>query len=421
LLLLRASQYHRFLSDFGMRVLFVRPGPVPPPSDAQRDEFYHYPSELCGDILQHTWAKQPGDLSLPLTSGRYPKYTVGNFTYHLFLGGAGVSNVIAVKLKDLWFYVREGLRLSRKQKYDCVAVYGWTLTGFAALIVARLTRSKLVVSVPNIPENAYRFNPFGDTFGNPKGRLVARVARRFSDMMLHIVLRRADCVRLYYPDQLKAYPKLANVPTFVTHNFVTMSQIPVTGVSDGSVLLVGAPWYVKGVDILIKAFRTIEADFPGARLRVLGHYPGQDFKDLIGDSRQIEVLSARGHIETMKIMANCSILVLASRTEALGKVLLEAGAAGKPVIAPKVGGVPYYIQDGVNGLLFERENVADLAQQLCRLLSSPQLQAELGKNGMEIARSRYNEAEFGRKFLEAVELAVKGKQREPALTAADLR
>jgi len=404
-----------------MRLLYIHPGPVPPPKDPERDEAFHYPPPLYGDILLPVWARRPEEIREGLGEDSYPEYRVGRFTYHLLLSSARPYFSFRRKIAMFRFFVREGLRLSRARRYDCIIAYGWTLTGLAALVVARCTGSKLIIRIPNIPENAYRFNRFGEVFSAPNTSLVTRIARRASDLLLHIVLRRADCVYLYYPDQLKAYPKLANVPTFVMHSFVTMSQIPVTGVSDGSVLLVGAPWYVKGVDILIKAFGIIEADFPGARLRVLGHYPAQDFKDLIGDSRQIEVLSARGHIETMKIMANCSIFVLASRTDANPKVLYEARAAGKPVIAPKVGGVPYYVQDGVNGLLFEPENVADLARQLRRLLSSPELQAELGKNGMALVRSRYNETEFGRKFLEMVELTVKGKERESALAAADLR
>src|SRR6185369_15521459 len=119
--------------------------------------------------------------------------------------------------------------------------------------------------------NAYRYNRFGNSFAAPAQNLLTRFMRAASDFLLHFVARRADCLRLYYPTQLSAYPKLANAPAYVTHGFVPVSQIPVTGVRDGSVLLIGAPWYVKGVDLLIQAFRMIEAEFPGARLRVMGH------------------------------------------------------------------------------------------------------------------------------------------------------
>jgi glycosyltransferase involved in cell wall biosynthesis len=90
-------------------------------------------------------------------------------------------------------------------------------------------------------------------------------------------------------------------------------------------------------------------------------------------------------------------------------------AAGKPVVASRVGGIRHYVKDGVNGLLFERENVPALASQLRRLLSSPELRTRLGKKGQELARTQYDEITFGRKFLEMVELTVNGG---PSPTAA---
>ena len=51
------------------------------------------------------------------------------------------------------------------------------------------------------------------------------------------------------------------------------------------------------------------------------------------------------------MIANCSVVALASRTDAAPRVLFEAMAAGKPMVASRVGGIPYYVQDGVNELL----------------------------------------------------------------------
>lgn len=83
-------------------------------------------------------------------------------------------------------------------------------------------------------------------------------------------------------------------------------------------------------------------------------------------------------------------------------------AAGKPVIASRVGGVPHYVRDGETGLLFENENVEDLAEKLRALLRSPELQARLGQNGYRIARAQYTEAVWGRKMQELIELTVLG-------------
>jgi glycosyltransferase involved in cell wall biosynthesis len=391
------------------RLLYVLPGLVPPPGNRKADQFLHLPPALSGDILLPTWGKTAEEIAKAVEPGSYPEHRVGNFKYHLFLGGRYPLDSFRLKALTFWFFLRKGLRLSKQQKFDCIWVYGWTLTGLAGLLLARLTGSKLIVHIPGIPENAYQFNRYGDAYANPKRNLLTAIAKRISDLLLHVVLRNADCAHLLYSEQLNAYPKLGRVRRYITHSFVPVSQIPVTGVNDGSVLLVGAPWYVKGVDILIQAFRMIEAEFPATRLKLLGHYPGQDFQTWIGDSQQIEVMKARSHPEALEVIANCGIFVLASRTEALGRVLLEAMAAGKPVIAPKLGGIPHYVQEGVNGLLFERENVADLARQLRRLLISPELQARLGRNGQQLARTQYNETALGESILAMVQKTVSGE------------
>ena len=397
-----------------MRLLCVYPGLVPPPKNPQTDQAFYFPAPLSGDILLPTWAERPEEILDALGPGSYPEHRVGNFTYHLFLAGTPRQS-IGAKTAILRFFLREGLRLSKKQKFDCILCYGWMSTGIASVILARLTRTKLIVTVPGVPENAYRFNSYSNPYDDSRQSLSkpadlrTRLARRLSDFLLQLVVGRADCARLLYPDQLRAYPKLAKVSAYITHDFVPMSQIPESEGEDGSVLLVGAPWFVKGVDILIRAFRTVEAEFPNTKLRLLGHYPNEDFKDLIGDSRQIEVLKARNHPETMKVMANCSIYALASRTEAAPRVVLEAMAAGKPVIASRVGGVSHYVRDGVTGLLFEPEDVNGLARHMHTLLSSVELRSRFGEAGRALARTEYDEASLGRKICDMVERTVTGQ------------
>ena len=59
----------------------------------------------------------------------------------------------------------------------------------------------------------------------------------------------------------------------------------------------------------------------------------------------------------------------------MGRVLLEAMAAQKPIIVSAVGGTPFYVSDQENGLLFRSEDPADLAEKLVRLLTNPDLAA----------------------------------------------
>jgi glycosyltransferase involved in cell wall biosynthesis len=158
----------------------------------------------------------------------------------------------------------------------------------------------------------------------------------------------------------------------------------------------------------------VEAEFSHVRLQVLGHYPqGGKLQELAGDSKQIEILKARPHPEALRIIANAGVFVLASRTEGAGRVLVEAMAAGKPVIASRVGGIPEYVKDGVNGLLFEAGDVAGLAEKLRLMLSSPELRKRLGAKGYDLARNYYDEVAYGREFGKMIELAVLGVNSIP--------
>ena len=58
-------------------------------------------------------------------------------------------------------------------------------------------------------------------------------------------------------------------------------------------------------------------------------------------------------------MARCRVFVLPSRTEAMGRVLIEAMAMGKTCIASAVDGIPHYVRDEDTGLLFRSGDAAD--------------------------------------------------------------
>ena len=84
----------------------------------------------------------------------------------------------------------------------------------------------------------------------------------------------------------------------------------------------------------------------------------------------------------------------------MGRVLLEAMAAKKPIIASRAGGIPRFVRDGENGLLFESENVADLTEKIVRLVQDQPLQHRLGNGGHELLNAEFNEAAYVRYFRE---------------------
>jgi len=67
--------------------------------------------------------------------------------------------------------------------------------------------------------------------------------------------------------------------------------------------------------------------------------------------------------------------------EGLSRTSVEAMASGIPVIASRIGGLPYTVSDGITGLLFEPGDAADLARKIARLLDDPALRRQMGLAG----------------------------------------
>lgn len=85
--------------------------------------------------------------------------------------------------------------------------------------------------------------------------------------------------------------------------------------------------------------------------------------------------------ELPDLYAVCDVCMLTSRVEGFPNAVMEAMAAGKPVVAPAVGGIPELVQDGVTGRLIATRNPADYADAVARLLDHPGEAAAMGAAG----------------------------------------
>ena len=90
------------------------------------------------------------------------------------------------------------------------------------------------------------------------------------------------------------------------------------------------------------------------------------------------------------LMQMCDVVVLTSRDETFGLVLIEAMSVGTAVVGSRAGGVPEIIEEGRSGLLFEPENAQHLSEKLAALYLDPERTRALGAEGTRMAAEKFN-------------------------------
>ena len=149
---------------------------------------------------------------------------------------------------------------------------------------------------------------------------------------------------------------------------------------------------VKRQDLLIRGFAKIARRDPEPHLLLVGD--GPELKSLQGMAAALG-LASRVHFAGYQARPEhflhvMDIFALTSRLEGMPLVVLEAWAAGRPVIASSVGGVPKLITHGQTGLLFDSGDEAALTEAILRLLACPDDARRLGEAGRECVRSRFD-------------------------------
>ena len=156
------------------------------------------------------------------------------------------------------------------------------------------------------------------------------------------------------------------------------------------VLAIGRHVVQKGFDLLLRGMAKLSADPAFDHDLVLAgdgaeHASLRSLAGELGLAGRVVFPGRVDHAMAMRLFAGCSFFVLPSRHEPFGIVNLEAMAAGKAVVATRVGGVPEIVTDGVNGVLVPGEDAASLAAAVGRMAGDAALRDRLGRAGRERA------------------------------------
>lgn len=343
-------------------------------------------SSFDGEIL--TWATTSGELSK------------GRFRVHRY--ALPYEKPLWARLRYVTKLVGRALYLRwRKHRRLVVIAYDPFESGLTGLLMKWLTGAAFVCEVNGV---------YGDPATLVDMDDPDRAARRRRRMLRigSFVLRRSDAIKLLYPGQLVGFSVPEDhPPRYSFHDLVNGPRFEPRGLErEKTILLVGYPYLLKGVDVLLRAFSRLAEEFPDWRLELVGFQLEERAADEAADvAYPADRVSFPGPIppdDVATAMEKASIFVLPSRSEGMGRVLLEAAFTGCPRIASTAGGIPHVVEHEADGLLVEPGDVDDLERALRRLMGDSALRARLGRAARMRALEEFTIEEFMRHYRELV-------------------
>ena len=335
----------------------------------------------------------------------YQNYPIGGFVLRGIFIPESLRNIPMIRniLYSIFVIVKYFQYQFGGNRIDVVIACDPFKTGVLAFLIHKFSKAKYIIEVVGNPLKSFRYE-------SEKTSLRTKVKNRVVKLMAPFILNRAHGVKVLYKEQLAfANTFLRRDNVFCFHDFVPIHLFG-RGENKKYLLFIGHPWFLKGVDVVIKAFLKISANFPEHRLKIVGYCPDRRyFERLAGGCQRVEFHPPVPYDQTIELIKGCDVFVLPSRTEAMGRVLLEAMASGKPVVASDVDGIPSYVKNGYNGLLFRSEDVDDLADKLKMVLSDRGLSDTLARNAYDLVRKEYSEEQYLIKFTDMVRYVTRGR------------
>lgn len=180
------------------------------------------------------------------------------------------------------------------------------------------------------------------------------------------------------------------------------------------VIYLGRLSWIKGFDTLVPAFKAVVKKHPEAILVIAGGDDGfkKTINELIGRYQLDKSVLFTGMLaggEKIAALQDSNIFVMPSYSESFGMSVVEAMAAGKPVVVTKGVGISSYIVSAKAGIVVEK-NEAELSEAIISLLENAGMGKKMGENGKILVEGEFSEDKISKKFLEEYQSIINEKK-----------
>ena len=305
------------------------------------------------------------------------------------------------------------LRVARIERPDIIHAHWILPQGFTAALADKLLGIPVVVTAHA-----------GDVF--PLNKPLFRMLSRFSINSAAAVTANSSFTKAAVENisakKADVIPMGVDISLFSSSSASAVASVRKKYSIKGKMLLfVGRLAEKKCVAYLISAMKSVIGEFPDCKLVIVGD--GPEKKALVS---QVQHLGLWGNIVFAGSLPNRelppyyraadafilpSIVDSRGDTEGLGVVLLEAIAAGTPVIASSVGGIPDIVIDSRTGLLVRQKNPEQLASAIKKLLGSKVLSRRLSAAAKNHIAKKYSWQEVGSGFYSLLSSVLSGKEK----------
>jgi glycosyltransferase involved in cell wall biosynthesis len=285
----------------------------------------------------------------------------------------GRGQVDPLAMPRLW-------RLMARERFDLVHAHSLRAE-LAAVAATRLVqpRPKVIRSVHNTDD--FYLRPPASWLARVSGRLLDGVVAISDAVADHVVrhagIPREKVTRIYYGLDTAPYDAA---------DIAGAARTPTIG-------MIARLAPQKGHTVLVDALPAVIERFPDLRVELVGHEHLTTIAELraYAEGRGVaEHVTFTGFRDDLpELFARWDVMVLPSLWEGFGLVLLEAMAAGRPVVASRVGPIPEIVLHGETGLLVEPGRADELAAALIEVLANPELGQRLGTAGRRRVVERF--------------------------------